>query len=185
MLRGMTRLLLIACLCMLTSCHVLGRLLTRKPKKKDKPEVTEVTIGAIELVNPDQHFVLIRTGAHLMLNTGTMLYSTNAAGQVTKLKVTPEHKGSYLAADIVSGSPKREDPVVFKPTSDAPPALTGAPPVKADVTTLPLPPAPPPLPSPAPPATQPPVGAIPLQPTEPAPSEFLRPVPGTPLPSQQ
>lgn len=173
MILPMTRLFLLASVCLLASCQTLKNLTSHKPKKDDdKKDVGQLMVGTIDLVNPEQHFVLIRTIAHLVLPAGTELSSTNSLGQTTKLKVTPEHKGTYLAADIVSGSPQSQDTVMYQPTSTAPPALNGQRPVRGGVTDLPIQP----LPAPAP--YQPPTG-------EPASSEFLRPIPPQPpLPTQ-
>ena len=178
MLRLMTRLFLIAAsFGLLASCQTLQKLTEHKPDKDDKkPEPGQVMIGKIDMINPDQHFVLIRTLANMMIEPGTELVSTNSQGQTGKLKVTPEHKGSFLAADIVSGSPQKQDMVMFKATSTAPPALSGEKPVRGDVTDIQTTS----LPSPAPTPYQPSPA------TAPAPSEFLRPIPPQPpLPTQQ
>ncbi|MDB6073982.1 MAG: hypothetical protein JWO89_1622 [Verrucomicrobiaceae bacterium] len=170
MLRAMIRLLLIASICLLAGCHALKNLMAHKPKKEeDTKEAKQLMVGTIELVNPEQRFVLIRTIAHLMLPVGTELFSRGPDGQTTKLKVTPERKGTFLAADIVSGSPQSQDTVLFQAPSSAPPALNGDKPVRGDITDMPLAPFPP---------YQPPA-------TQPASSEFLRPIPPQPpLPTQ-
>ena len=185
----MTRLILCACLLVLTSCGVLQKLAKPKPKKPTaEKEHADMVIGTIEQVNPDQRYVLIHAGAHLMLAAGTSLYSTGAGGVVTKLKVTGERKGAFLAADIVAGNPQRKDNVMFHPTSTDADALGKEQPVPGGVENIPTTtgaPAPFPFPVPnqesvpAPASTTSPRLPSPSQPV--APSEFLRPVAPTPV----
>ena len=166
--RGMIRLLAIVALCLLSSCEMLDKIghhEKTKQKDADSNGPKQQEIGAIELVNPEQRFVLIRTPADILIPAGTVLYSTNPLGEAVKLKVTPERKGSFLAADIVSGNPQKEDAVMYQAVSQEPP-LPGASAIKpADVSKIETPP--PPTPQ------KPPAG-------EPAPSEFLRPIPPQP-----
>ena len=165
----MIRLLAAACLCLLTSCQMMDKLLRPKPKKEaeDSTAAKRQAIGVIEMVNPEQRFVLIRTPADILIPAGTELYSTNALGEAVKLKVTPEHKGSFLAADITSGNPQRQDVVMYQATSNQPPL---PPP---DATSGDLNRIAPPSPSVAP-------QAPPRSPGEAVPGEFLRPVPPQP-----
>jgi len=164
----MIRLLAAACLCLLTSCQMMDKLLKPKPPKKaeDSNATKQQAIGVIEMVNPEQRFVLIRTPADILIPAGTELYSTNAQGEAVKLKVTPEHKGSFLAADITLGNPQRQDVVMYQATSNQPPM---PPPdtARGDFKQN----TPPSLS--APPQPQAP-------PTTAAPGEFLRPVPPQP-----
>lgn len=179
----MIRIFLLLSLCLLSSCGALQKLTTGRPKKPEKKdEPNQVNVGTIELVNPDQHFVLIRTLAHLMVPAGTELFSTNNLGQVTKYKVTPERKGSFLAADVVAGNPQKNEMVMFHATSAAPPALSGDKPVRGDIDTVASPSAAPsPFPFPVPNQENAPAPPSPGTPPPAAPSEFLRPVPPVPV----
>ncbi|MFN0076895.1 MAG: hypothetical protein ACKVY0_10490 [Prosthecobacter sp.] len=71
-------------------------------------------IGVIELVNPEQNYVLINCEQRLNIPAGTEIVSQNADGSKTKLKVTPERKGNYITADILEGSPQLRDIVLYK-----------------------------------------------------------------------
>ena len=167
----MIRLLAAACLCLLTSCQMMDKLMKPKAPKKveDSNAPKQQAIGVIEMVNPEQRFVLIRTPADILIPAGTELYSTNALGEAVKLKVTPEHKGSFLAADITSGNPERQDVVMYQATSTQPPM---PPPdaARGDLNRI------------APPSLSVPPQAPPRSPGEAAPGEFLRPVPPLPQP---
>jgi hypothetical protein len=69
-------------------------------------------VGVIELVNPEQNYVLINCEQRLHIPAGTEVISQKADGSKTKLKVTPERKGNYITADIIEGSPDVRDLVL-------------------------------------------------------------------------
>ena len=166
MMGDMKRLVLIACLLsLLPGCQAIRKLTAGKAAKEDEDSgPSTLFIGTIELVNPDQHFVLIRSAAHLMLMAGTEIHSVNAQGLPTKLKVTPEHKGSFIAADIVSGTPAKGDQVTYAVTNKTAPTLDpNKVPVRGGVDTI------------APPASVP---------TEPSSTAPLAPFP-FPVPNQE
>ncbi len=71
-------------------------------------------IGVIELVNPEQNYVLINCEQRLNIPAGTEIVSQNADGSKTKLKVSPERKGNYITADIKEGMPQLRDIVLYK-----------------------------------------------------------------------
>jgi hypothetical protein len=77
-------------------------------KKKVKPEPTgqSTLIGIIEMVNPEQNYVLIRCEQMPSITAGTELSALSSDGKKTKLILTPERKGHYLTADIKEGSPE-------------------------------------------------------------------------------
>ncbi|MFM7604543.1 MAG: hypothetical protein ACKO8Z_05020, partial [Prosthecobacter sp.] len=66
----------------------------RKPLKKfqDGRVGQAVLIGSIEMVNPEQNYVLIHCDSRPMLNAGVELIALDASGQQSKLLVTPERK---------------------------------------------------------------------------------------------
>ena len=76
-----------------------------KEKKKPEPTGRATLIGMIEMVNPEQNYVLINCETRPTLDEGTVLIGLDANGQKSKLVVTPERKGNYLTADIQEGMP--------------------------------------------------------------------------------
>ena len=98
----------------------------KKANAKPKPEVAQSeVIGVIEMVNPEQNYVLVRCDRLAAFSAGTELFSVDALGAESKLVVTPEKKGYYLTADIKSGSPVVANAVVRRHT--VAPALTPTP----------------------------------------------------------
>ena len=85
-------------------------------RKKDKVENNapqEIVIGVIEMVNPEQRFVLIRNESAFGINAGTALETRTASSTKTKLVVTPEKKLNFVSADIAEGYPQRGETVVL------------------------------------------------------------------------
>ena len=119
-------LLLLSCLLLLTGC-----------KSKPKPAAAQPTgqatlIGIIEMVNPEQNYVLIRCEPMPSLAAGTELIALSANGTKSKLVLTPEKKGYYVTADIKEGSPQVHHLVLVQrgeatATSPAAPATPAAP----------------------------------------------------------
>ena len=130
------RFLLLLCLLLpLTGCGLL--------KKKQPPPATDnrtgqaKLIGVIEMVNPEQNYVLINCETRPTLDAGTALIGLDSNGQKSKLVVTPERKGNYLTADIKEGAPVVGCLVLQKiRESDTLPAPPATPPV-GDNATLP------------------------------------------------
>ncbi|CAN5688935.1 hypothetical protein BH11VER1_BH11VER1_39080 [soil metagenome] len=140
----------------LSSCGSMSHLLKKSSKsaKTEAPEAPkDQVIGTIEMVNPEQHFVLVKTLNRMALAAGTKLESHSPNGGLKAvLMVTPEHKLNFISADIAEGYPQQGDIVIeiavpkppdtpAKPASDQPPPLEpftsgGAPPPIVD---LPLP----------------------------------------------
>lgn len=85
-----------------------------KKLSKDNRIGEAKVIGVIELVNPEQNYVLINCEQRLNIPAGTEIVSQNADGSKTKLKVTPERKGNYITADITEGTPQLRDLVLYK-----------------------------------------------------------------------
>ena len=85
----------------------------RKKKIDEKKDVPELLIGVIEMVNPEQRFVLIRTEVNMPIHTGTLLEARAANGGKTKLIVTPEKKLHLVSADITEGFPQAGEMVVL------------------------------------------------------------------------
>jgi hypothetical protein len=103
----------------LPSCsYVIGKAagwgMFDKKLSKDNRIGEAKVIGVIELVNPEQNYVLINCEQRLNIPAGTEIVSQNADGSKTKLKVTPERKGNYITADITEGTPQLRDLVLYK-----------------------------------------------------------------------
>lgn len=149
----MRRLLLLLLLPLATSCASLR---FGKPKQAadTTPETpAEVFVGTIELVNPEQDFVLIRCEVIPVLPDQAELTAVGADGSESKLVLAPERKGRHLTADIRDGSPQLRQLVVYRrspssaspspaaPEAPATPTPPAAPPSPAGLPTLPgLPP---------------------------------------------
>lgn len=166
------RIALALCLCFtVPSCGLVSkgiRKLPWKKKKKDAPKEDVVqAVGVVEMVNPDQKYVLVRTRGRMLVNPGTELFAMDGTGGQSKLKVSPEKKQDFLIADVVSGTPHIGNVVLFKPDKSAVPPAT--PPNQPVVS--PNSPPPPDLP------VQPP----PIAPVNP--NEFTRPQNFSPAPA--
>lgn len=137
-----SRLLASAWLVLLASCSAL---------KDDGPELVKGTenspegptylIGLVALVNPEQHFVLIRTEGAVKVPPGDQIITIDATGAQSKLKVTPEKKQNFLTADIVEGQPRVGNLVIHRPGQQAAKPAPSQPPAD-ESGTMPLPVAP-------------------------------------------
>ena len=85
-----------------------------KTLKKNNRTGEAKLIGTIELVNPEQNYVLINCEQRLNIPAGTEIVSQNADGTKAKLRVTPERKGNYITADIKEGMPQARDLVLYQ-----------------------------------------------------------------------
>ncbi|MBX7209882.1 MAG: hypothetical protein K1X78_16315 [Verrucomicrobiaceae bacterium] len=166
---------LLACLAV-PSCGLVGKGLNKMPwnkKKKNeaaKPDDGPHVIGTVELVNPEQRFVLIRTEAKVAMPAGQELTVLDATGARSKVKVTPEKKLDFLTADIVEGTPRVGGVAYFQLDRKAvPPADPNKP------VTPSSPPPPPPVTPLAPPDQPPPITPV-------SSSEFLKPEASLPVP---
>ncbi len=94
-----------------------------KKKIKSEPTGQSTLIGIIEMVNPEQNYVLIRCDQMPAINPGTELSALSSDGKKTKLILTPERKGHYLTADIKEGSPEVSNLVLLSQGSLRPPVM--------------------------------------------------------------
>ncbi len=112
-----------------TGCGLIGKAgslfhFGAHSKKQDAEDAKkDLFIGLIEMVNPEQRFVLVRTGANILYPKGTLLETRSPSGMITKLTVTPERKTNLLSADIIEGLPQKGDAVML-PASSAVAATT-------------------------------------------------------------
>jgi hypothetical protein len=102
-----------AFLCTLVIVSVCLAACARAHIKNTKSSNARHFVGEIELVSPGADFVLIDTGSSgWSVDAGTALSARDASGNETaRLKIAPERKSSFVAADIVSGKPNRGDRV--------------------------------------------------------------------------
>ena len=141
----------------LSSCGLLKR--DKGPElvkgSENSPDGPTYLVGLIELVNPEQRFVLIRTEGKVVVPAGRELVAIDATGAQSKLKVSPEKKQHFLTADITDGQPRVGNLVAYRPgkavTPPPTPALPANPDQPSAVSTGPTPPVLPP-PAPAAPA---------------------------------
>lgn len=126
----------------LSSCSfVMGKYAAWKLSSQKKPDnrVGEAkVIGVIELVNPEQNYVLINCEQRLNIPAGTEIIAQNADGSKTKLKVSPERKGNYITADIVEGTPQLRDIVLYQVKAGELPAQNAVPGAPAEGPAVPL-----------------------------------------------
>jgi len=90
--------------------YLLALLLLAPGCASKKPQKVETTgpatlVGMIEMVNPEQNYVLIRCEQLPAIQPGTELIALSAEGKKSKLVLSPERKGHYLTADIKEGMP--------------------------------------------------------------------------------
>jgi len=154
------RLLLLPVFCLsLAGCGLISKALTPKPKPDKNPKPKDIAIGQVEMINPEQHFVLIRTIMQFKLEPGWKLETRPLSGPKSVLVITPEQKNNFLSADILEGTPQQGELVVLPPQSGSslsapstpgglPPGIPGAPPSMPTATpggpALTLPSQPPP-----------------------------------------
>lgn len=136
-----------------TGCEAARKAKAKKKGGNVSSKEQMVLIGVIEMINPEQNYVLIRCDQQHALAAGTELTAIDASGTQSRLMLTPERKGMHLTADIKEGSPKVANLVIYrKPGAGAAtPALATAPdaaaatangiapasPTTSDVGTLP------------------------------------------------
>jgi len=113
----------------LSSCtYFMGKYAAWKlssAKNSDKRMGEAKVVGVIELVNPEQNYVLINCEQRLGIPAGTEIIAQGADGSKARLKVSPERKGNYITADITEGTPQVRDLVLHQVRPGAPPAPAG------------------------------------------------------------
>jgi hypothetical protein len=128
---------------LLAGCGLLAKWFTRKPKPDKHAGARDVWIGSIEMVNPEQRFVLVQTGMKLNLQPGWKLETRPVSGARSVLTVSPEQKLNFLSADITEGYPQKGELVVLPPQAGAGPTAPPeqpAPPASPATTGPTLPP---------------------------------------------
>lgn len=134
-----TRFLAVLLLLPCGSCGTVRNLMAKreKPSKQDKKDdgKRDTVIGTIELVNPEQKFVLIRAQGRYIIQPGTKLHALSESGLKSVLQISPESKQTFLSADILEGFPKQGQTVIvpYDPTAEA--TASSPAPVATDVTS--------------------------------------------------
>jgi len=98
---------------MLLAMTVSGCGLFRKKPKPPPPASPRVLIGTVHMTNPALNFALIQTPGRASIPEGADLISSNEGGETSRMKVSPERKGVFMTADIVSGEPQKGDAVIW------------------------------------------------------------------------
>ena len=129
--------LLAALPALLGGCGLLAKWFAPRPKPDKDAGTRDIYIGVVEMVNPEQRFVLIRTGMKFSLKTGWKLETRPAGGGANSiLTISPEQKLNFLSADITEGYPQKGEIVVLPPQLSAGPETAPAP---ENVPSLPRP----------------------------------------------
>jgi hypothetical protein len=84
--------------------------------KETKETVSTVVVGEVSYVDAESGFILIRQTVGQRVAPSTALISKGTDGSITsKLMSSSATKGSFVAADILSGSPERGNAVLADP----------------------------------------------------------------------
>lgn len=92
------------------------KLLPKKSQKNNPDEKSQSpqtppanqNVGEVSYVDEESKFILIRQAPTQKVPPNTALVTKNAAGKVTaNLVASPAAKGTFMAADIISGNPAR------------------------------------------------------------------------------
>lgn len=126
--------------CLLLICLAgMGCSLFRKEKPKDDTP-RALHIGTVQMVNPEQEYVLIRCEQLYNLPPGTEVTAISPEGKPALLKLTPERKGWFWTADIQEGSPETGHVVFYRKNGAALPDMPTQPAAPAPVSGYPQPP---------------------------------------------
>lgn len=139
MLRISILLTLLAAVVFGSGCGLIKKRLFSRKHPPETSSQTEMFIGIVESVNPEQQFVLVRMDMRVAVSPGTKLETRAANGAKGSIVVTPERKMNFLSADISGGFPARGDLVFMLPQ----PATTAQSATSAVPTSVPVPGVPP------------------------------------------
>ncbi len=91
-----------------------GCALFKHPPKPPRAEVVGIPsfVGTVAVVDEDDRFVLIDTDYTSTLEPGTELKTLTGQTETGTLRLSPEKRRPFFAADIVSGAPKKGDRVL-------------------------------------------------------------------------
>ena len=95
---------------------------------KKKPPVPEATlpawVGRVVMVDADNRFALVDTGAPAQIAPGTKLLAFREQRRTATLSATADNRPPYMAADITEGLPSTDDQVALDethPPQESPP----------------------------------------------------------------
>ena len=96
---------------------------TAAPVEDEKePEVPDSLVARVASIYPAEKYVLIQRYGKLTIPDDSILYSQDAQGGSSNLKVTGERLGQFLAADILSGDVTIGDAVYLRTFKNEAPA---------------------------------------------------------------
>lgn len=103
--------------------------LAKADAKETADRMGAAAVGEVSYVDEESGFILIKRNNARVIPPSTPLLAKTLTGTITaRLTASPAARGSFLAADIVSGTPERGNPILVdpaaKPTKDAPPQIT-------------------------------------------------------------
>lgn len=119
-------LLAFATLLTLVACATKDQALKPVEGSENSKDGPTYLVGIIELVNPEQQFVLIKAQPGITLPPGHALTALDATGTLSELVISAERKGSHVTADIKSGQPRVGNLVAYLPKDQANPSPTAA-----------------------------------------------------------
>lgn len=91
----------------------LEQQIAKNDTKSPTPASTE-SLGEVSYVDEESGFILIRQSTGRKIPASTPLLAKNPTGTITaRLLASPAAKGSFIAADIVSGIPERGNPILM------------------------------------------------------------------------
>lgn len=97
----------------LTGCKTLDGVFGKKeeePEEAFQQQEMKVPVGKVHVVSPGGDFVLIRSSKFLTIEPDRILTTIGSGGlETSRLRVSPARKGSFLTADIISGTPNVGD----------------------------------------------------------------------------
>lgn len=97
-----------------TGCETARKAKAKRKGGQVSSKEETVLVGVIEMINPEQNYVLIRCDQQHALAAGTELTAIDASGTQSRLMLTPERKGMHLTADIKEGAPKVANLVIYR-----------------------------------------------------------------------
>jgi hypothetical protein len=84
--------------------------------KETKTPLNSNAVGEVSYVDAESGFILIRQASGQRIVPSTALLSKSSSGSITaKLMSSTATKGSFVAADILSGTPERGNPIHLDP----------------------------------------------------------------------
>ena len=90
--------------------------LAKAEAKQTADRMGATAVGEVSYVDEESGFILIKRSSARVIPPSTPLLSKTVTGSITaRLTASPAAKGSFLVADIVSGTPERGNPILVDP----------------------------------------------------------------------